>query len=474
MQFLIIKSKPSMIPARYDYYFLKHPTGPYNRIFVIKHIFFEKYFKQNPLEFYLYENQMCKVMKKTSLQSISLYSLTLVFLLLIPGFNGINHKEAVDTDLKVIESMVRSEEANFKIVRVVDGLEHPWAISWLPDGRMMVTERPGRIKLIDGESVNELNNLPPIHYQEDQRTAPEGGSQAGLLDLVVHPDYENNGWIYFTYSSPGDDDGVPEEDEGTGTALARARINEEGTDLTDLEVLYTLIPRTVPGRHYGSRILFPGDGTVIFSIGDRGLRYPSQDLTNPAGSMIRLYEDGGAVEDNPFVGMAPGNLRPEIYSFGHRNNQGLAQCPNTGSIFASEHGPYGGDMLHKIENGNNYGWPQVSFGVEYSTQEKIGIGTEAPGVTPPVYVWDVTIAPSGLAFYSGDKFKAWDGNLFAGSLYRKELHRLVMENDEVVHKEVLFSEKIGRIRDVREGPDGYIYIATDEGDGGVYRLEPAD
>jgi aldose sugar dehydrogenase len=375
---------------------------------------------------------------------------------------------------EVQDPVVQSEEVSFRIVRVAGNLRHPWAVGWLPDGRMLVTERPGSIKIIDEGRVTELRNLPPIHHEVDQRTAPQGGSQAGLLDLVVHPDYENNGWIYFTYSSPGDDDGVHGSDEGTGTALARARISDDGTELTDLEVLYTMIPRTEPGRHYGSRILFPGDGTVMFSIGDRGLRYPSQDLTNPAGSIIRLYEDGGAVEDNPFVGVPPGNLRPEIYSFGHRNNQGMAKCPNSGDIYASEHGPYGGDLLHRIEKGNNYGWPQVAFGVEYSTKEKIGIGKEAPGVTPPVYVWEEAIAPSGLAFYSGDKFEAWDGNLFAGSLLKEELIRLVLENGEVVHTEVLFSEKIGRIRDVREGPDGYIYVATDEGNGGIFRLEPID
>jgi aldose sugar dehydrogenase len=407
-----------------------------------------------------------------SYRSLLFYALAPGLLLHLVCMNSISATPAESGDVK--DPVVRSEEVSFRIVKVAGNLRHPWAVGWLPDGRLLVTERPGSIKLIDEGTVTELNNLPPIHYEEDQRTAPQGGSQAGLLDLVVHPDYENNGWIYFTYSSPGDDDGVHGSDEGTGTALARARINDGGTELCDLEVLYTMVPRTEPGRHYGSRILFPGDGTVLFSIGDRGLRYPSQDLTNPAGSIIRIYEDGGAVEDNPFVGVPPGNLRPEIYSFGHRNNQGMAQCPNTGDIYATEHGPYGGDLLHRIEKGNNYGWPQVSFGVEYSTREKIGIGKEAPGVTPPVYVWEEAIAPSGLAFYTGDKFKAWDGNLFAGSLLKEELYRLVLENGEVVHTEILFSEKIGRIRDVREGPDGFIYVATDEGNGGIFRLEPIE
>ncbi len=371
----------------------------------------------------------------------------------------------------VIEATVESEAVPFRIVQVVENLEHPWALGWLPDGRMLVTERPGRMHLIDGNRIQNLENLPPIHYQEDQRTAPQGGSQAGLLDLVVHPDYANNGWIYFTYSSPGDPDGVS-GNVATGTALARARLNDNATDLTDLSVLYTMMPRTQPGRHYGSRIVFPGDGTVIFSIGDRGLRYPSQDLTHPAGSMIRLGENGGVPVDNPFVGLVPGNLRPEIYSFGHRNNQGLAINPANGEIWTTEHGPSGGDVLHRVEMGHNYGWPQVSYGTEYSTGEHIGLGREAPGVTPAVYIWEESMAPSGLAFYNGAAFPGWQGNLFAGSLLKEEMYRLVIENGVVTHKETLITGKIGRIRDLRQGPDGFIYLATDEGNGGIYRLEP--
>jgi aldose sugar dehydrogenase len=374
---------------------------------------------------------------------------------------------------QVVEENLESEELNFRIVRIIEGLEHPWAIAWLPDGRMLITERPGRMHIVDGDSVHELKNLPGIHHQEDQLTAPEGGSQAGLLDVAVHPDYGNNEWIYFTYSSPGDNDGV-DDDLATGTALARARLNKDGTDLTELETLYTSIPRTEPGRHYGSRILIPGDGTVIFSIGDRGLRRPSQDLTDPAGSMIRIMEDGGASPENPFVDAFPGNLRPEIYSFGHRNNQGLTQNPLTGEIWATDHGPYGGDLLYKIEPGNNYGWPQVSYGVEYSTREHIGTGREAPGVTKPVFFWEYSMAPSGLAFYNGELFGAWQGNLFAGSLLLERIYRLVLEDGEVTHSEILIPEKAGRIRDVRQGPDGFIYFATDESDGGVYRLEPVE
>jgi aldose sugar dehydrogenase len=399
-------------------------------------------------------------------------SFLFILLFLMIMATGVSSQPTVVNE--VVEEMIESEEATFRIVKVVDNLEIPWAISWLPDGSMVVTERPGRMYLIRNDSVIQINNLPEIYADEDQKSAPDGGSQGGLLDVVVHPDFENNGWIYFTYSSPGDDDGVYESDKGTGTALARGRLNEDMTDFAEVETLYSLVPRTEPGRHYGSRIVFPGDGTVIFSIGDRGLRHPSQDLTNPAGSMIRLQEDGGAAPDNPFIGQGLGNLRPEIYSFGHRNNQGIAIDPATGDIWATEHGPYGGDVLFRIEKGANYGWPQVAYGREYSTKEHIGIGRDAPGVEPAVHIWEESMAPSGLTFYNGGVFEQWEGNLFAGSLLQEKIYRLVLENGEVVHEEELIPETIGRIRDVRQGPDGYIYIATDEREGGIYRLEPVD
>ena len=374
-------------------------------------------------------------------------------------------KEAVGT--------VDTQQGSVRVVQLVGDLEHPWSLAWLPDGRKLVTERPGRLLLIDGDSVPSLSGLPKIDSEEDQLTAPEGGNQGGLLDVAVHPDYENNGWIYFTYSSPGDNDSVSHEEYATGTALARARLNEAGDGLTELETLYVENPRKESGRHYGSRIVFPGDGSLIFSIGDRGVRRPSQDLTDPGGSMIRLYEDGGAHEDNPFVGQPPGNLRPEIYSFGHRNNQALAFHPDTGELWTAEHGPDGGDLLHRVEAGNNYGWPMIAYGAEYDTGEQMGLAKSPPGVETPVYIWEETMAPSGMSFYSGEHFADWQGDLFVGSLYREQLHRLVLSEGEVSHKEVLLDGTVGRIRDVRQGPDGYLYVVTDQGDGGVYRLEPA-
>jgi aldose sugar dehydrogenase len=395
---------------------------------------------------------------------------SMITLLISAGVVFSSHAQSVVNE--VIEDRITSEEAEFRLVQVVEGLEHPWAVNWLSDGRMVVNERPGRMLLVDGESITSLDGLPKIDTDEDQLTAPEGGNQGGLLDLVPHPNHADNGWIYFTYSSPGDPDGnFSDDDYATGTSLGRARINSDGTGLIDFEELYAQSPRTEPGRHYGSRIVFPGDGTVVFSIGDRGIRYPSQNLADPAGSMIRIYEDGGVPEDNPFVGAAPGNLRPEIFSYGHRNNQGIAIDPETGNIWTTEHGPSGGDQVFLILAGKNYGWPTVAQGVEYSSGAKIGAGTSAPGVEPPKHVWEDSMAPSGLAFYTGN-ISEWNGNLFAGSLLRQQLFRLVIEGEEVVHDEVLLSEEIGRIRDVRMGPDGNLYLATDHNNGGIYRIEP--
>ncbi|SEO80130.1 PQQ-dependent sugar dehydrogenase [Aquisalimonas asiatica] len=400
-------------------------------------------------------------------------ALTLAAALAAAG--GMASAAAVEVSDETIDDAHDTEEATVTVTRVVSGLEHGWAMDWLPDGRMLVTERPGGMYVVDDDSVTELEGLPEIFSDEDQLTAPEGGSQSGLLDVRVHPQYDDNGWIYLTYSSPGDTDGVATDDEyATGTVLARARLNDDGDALEDLETVYSQAPRHVPGRHYGSRILFAGDGTVLFSIGDRGLRAPSQDLTDPSGSIIRVNEAGGVPDDNPYVGAAPGNLRPEIFSFGHRNNQGLVMHPETGEIWATDHGPSGGDLLYQVEAGNNYGWPQVAFGTEYSTGEQVGIGESAPGVTEPTHVWEESMAPSGLAFYMDGAVSEWDGNLFAGSLVREQLHRLELDGDSVVKDEVILDETVGRIRDVRQGPDGMLYVLTDEADAGVYRIEPAD
>lgn len=375
--------------------------------------------------------------------------------------------ERVNANPTVTEQRVDAEEGALRIVQVAGNLTYPWAVAFLPDGRMLVSERPGNLLLIGSGSVISLDGLPKIDTVED------GENQGGLLDVVLHPNYQDNGWIYFTYSSPGDNDGAGWEDYATGTALARARLSDDQTALVDLEHIYTQNPRKEPGRHYGSRIIFPTENSLIFSIGDRGMRTPSQDLTDPGGSMIRLNDDGSVHEDNPFIGQAEGNLRPEIYSFGHRNNQAMTIQPDTGTIWTAEHGPNGGDLLHIVEEGENYGWPMIAYGTEYDTDQHMGLATSPPGIKEPIHIWEETMAPSGMAFYEGDEYNNWDGNLFVGSLYLEQLHRLVIDGESIAHEEILFNGTLGRIRDVRLGPDGYLYVLTDESEGGLYRIEPA-
>lgn len=357
-------------------------------------------------------------------------------------------------DGEVVLERVESEEETFQVVRLMDNLEHPWAVAWLPDERMLITERPGWMILADGDQVTRLSGLPEIQAQ----------NQGGLLDVAVHPGYEENGWIYFTYSAPADG--------GTSTTLARARIGDE--ELTDLEVIYSQEPAYRPGRHYGSRIVFPGDGTVVFTIGDRGQRNPSQDLADPTGSTIRLNDDGSIPGDNPFVNR--NDALPEIYTYGHRNAQGMAIHPESGEIWQHEHGPRGGDELNIIRAGSNYGWPDATYGGEYAGGSPIGIDPdEDPDIEDPLVHWSPrSIAPSGMAFYTGDAFSNWNGDIFVGALAQRHIRRVVVDGEEVTHQEELLRNDIGRIRDVRTGPDGYIYILTDQAAGGLYRMEPAE
>ena len=345
------------------------------------------------------------------------------------------------------------EQESFRVVELVSGLSNPWAMAFLPDGSALVTERAGRLHLVDLEekSVREISGLPDI----------AAGGQGGLLDIAVDPEYHRNGWIYFTYSK--------NYSGGTGTALARAQLS--GTGLVSVEELFRMNPPGRGGRHFGSRIAFLPDNTIVFSIGDRGARNRAQDFKDHAGSIVRLNRDGSIPDDNPFA--ADPDVLDELYTLGHRNPQGLALHPQTGVLWQHEHGPRGGDELNIIEPGNNYGWPEMSQGVEYGSGRAIGRGREAPGMTQPVEYWTPAIAPSGMAFYFGREFPGWDGNLFIGSLVDTHLLRLVIEEGRVVHQERLLDGTLGRIRDVRLGPDMRLYLLTDESDSGVYRLEPA-
>ena len=357
---------------------------------------------------------------------------------------------AVPTGDVVIKE-VTSEAATFRVVRLVEDLEHPWAVTWLPDGRMLITERPGRLVLVEGDQIDEVSGLPAIGLE----------GQGGLMDVALHPEYEQTGWVYLTYSAS--------DDNGYGTVLVRAQL--DGTALKNLEELYRQQPFVSGGRHFGSRIVFPGDGTLLFSIGDRGKRSPAQDRSNSIGNVIRLTLDGEVPSDNPFVETE--GVLPEIYSYGHRNIQGMIVHPETSDIWAHEHGPRGGDELNWIRAGINYGWPEITYGREYATNMNIG-DFEADGMEQPVTYWDPSIAPSGMAVYDGNTFPGWTGNLFVGALAHQKIQRVVLDGRTVAHQETLLENELGRIRDVRTGPDGFLYVLTDASEGALFRLEPIE
>lgn len=350
---------------------------------------------------------------------------------------------------EVAEPLVRSEQERFRVVRVVGGLQNPWAVAFLPDGRALITERAGRLRLLQDGKLLSVGGLPEV----------DAGGQGGLLDLVLHPDYEANGWIYFSYSA--------EVGGGRGTRVVRARL--AGERLTGLQVLFSMNRGSSAGVHFGSRLAFLPDRTLVFTIGDRGDRDRAQSLGEHAGKTLRIRDDGGIPEDNPFAGRR--GALPEIYSYGHRNAQGMAVQPGSGSLWLHEHGPRGGDEVNVVEPGRNYGWPTITYGREY-VGGSIGVGTAAPGLEQPLVYWVPSIAPSGLAFYTGEALPGWRNNLFVGALVGQHLRRLVVEGGRVVHQEVLLQNTLGRIRDVRQGPDGLLYLLTDERDGALYRLEP--
>jgi len=352
------------------------------------------------------------------------------------------------------ETRPQPEGHSFTIVTLVSGLEHPWSMAWLPDGRMLVTERPGRLRVVSRDfklDPRPVGGLPKIAAQ----------GQGGLLDVALHPQYAQNGWIYLAYAGYGDG--------GWSTELMRAKLKDHV--LVEQQVLFRLEPRSRAGQHFGARIVFDGKGHVFLTLGDRGDRDRAQDLGDHAGSVIRLREDGSVPTDNPFV-KRPG-ARPEIFSWGNRNVQGAALHPKTGELWTHEHGPQGGDEVNIIRSGRNYGWPVATFGREYGTGFRIGEGTQRPGMEPPLHIWVPSIAPSGMAFYAGDRFPAWRGSLLVGALQFPRLTRLELDGDKVVREEVLLKRDPGRVRDVRVGPDGYVYLLTDAPNGVLVRLEPA-
>ena len=348
----------------------------------------------------------------------------------------------------------QSERHAFRMVTLVEGLAYPWSLAFLPDGRMLVTERPGRLRVVSKDF-----RLDPRPVEGVPQVAATG--QGGMFDVVLHPKYAENGWIYLAYNGRGDG--------GHGTELARAKL--DGHRLTQPQVLFRMEPKSSGGQHFGGRIVFDRAGHVFLTLGDRGDRDRAQRLDDHAGSVIRLHDDGRVPADNPFV-KKPGT-KSEKFTLGNRNMQGAALHPKTGELWTHEHGPQGGDEVNVIRAGVNYGWPVITYGRNYGTGTKIGEGTEKPGMAQPLHVWVPSIAPSGMAFYSGDRFPRWKGDLFVGALRDRMLVRLKLDGEKVVKEERLLKGALGRIRDVRSGPDGYLYLLTDESDGMLARLEPA-
>lgn len=351
-----------------------------------------------------------------------------------------------------------TQEIIVDVAAIALGLENPWGMSFLPDGAVLVTERPGRLRLAaDGRLGPAIEGVPAVY----------DGGQGGLLDVALDPNFAENRLIYLSFSEAGDG--------GAGTAILRARLNREGLDghLDEQQVIFRQNIKSGGGRHFGSRLTFAPDGTLFATIGERGDRDRAQDQRDHAGSVIRINSDGSVPSDNPFVGDS--TALPELWSIGHRNPQGAAIHPETGKHWVVEHGARGGDELNLPEAGKNYGWPEISYGRHY-TGFKIGQGTEAAGFEQPVYYWDPSIAPSGLAFYGSDGVEAWTGNAFVGALKDQLIARLTIDisgsSSKVIAEERWDMSKWGRIRDVDIDAAGNIWFLTDEYEGGIFRIKP--
>ncbi len=347
-----------------------------------------------------------------------------------------------------------SELHKLRVTTVAAGLEHPWGMAFLPDGKFLVTERPGRMRIVDakGNVSAPLQGVPEV--------AAVG--QGGLLDVALAPDFATSRRVYFSYAEA--------RDGGNGTSVARAKLGPQG--LTDVEVIFRQVPAVDSPGHFGSRLVFARDGSLFVTLGERQQKHfavRAQDLETHFGKIVHLKPEGGAAADNPFL-LVPG-ARPEIWSYGHRNVQGAALHPETGELWITEHGPKGGDELNHVKPGANYGWPLVTYGIAYNG-DKVGVGQERAGIEPPVYHWVPSIGTSGLTFYTGSRFPKWRGQLFAGGLYGMVV-RLELSGDRVVHEERMLKELNQRIRDVRSGPDGLLYVLTDSPKGELIAVAPA-
>lgn len=343
---------------------------------------------------------------------------------------------------------LKTANVAFDVVTVAEGLDKPWGLAWLPDGRMLVTERGGVLRIVgqDGKLSGPVGGVPKV----------DARGQGGLLDVAVHDD-----WVYLSYAEP--------REGGNGTAVARGKLS--GETLTDVAVLWRMTPTLDSTKHFGSRLAFSPDGFLYITTGERSDlpgRVQAQKLDSAFGKVIRLYPDGVIPKDNPFTSVV--GALPQIWSYGHRNVQSAAFNPKSGELWTVEHGPRGGDELNIARRGKDYGWPTIGYGLEYSGQ-KIGDGiTQAEGMEQPLYYWDPVIAPSGMAFYDADLFPAWKGSLFIGGLSSTKLVRLTLDGDKVAGEEWLLQDLGQRIRDVRVGPDGAVHVLTDGG--GLLKLTP--
>ena len=342
-----------------------------------------------------------------------------------------------------------SQNPKYTTEIVVPNLKIPWGMAFLPDGSILITEKAGQLIHFKNGAKTVIKNCPKVSAR----------GQGGLLDIELHPNYKENGWLYMSYSSPEGDE------QGANTAIVRARLKDGA--LIDNELLYKASPNSTKGQHFGSRLEFDNQGYLYFSIGDRGNRDVNpQDITRDCGKIYRIHDDGRIPKDNPFVNEP--NAKHAIYSYGHRNPQGLIKHPKTGKILNHEHGPRGGDEINIIKKGKNYGWPVITYGINYSGT-KITSEQRRDDMEQPMYYWVPSIAPSGMTYVTGDKYPEWKDNLLVGSLVFQYLERLEVKNNEVVAREKLF-DGVGRLRNVRQGPDGYIYLAVENE--GILRIIP--
>jgi glucose/arabinose dehydrogenase len=358
--------------------------------------------------------------------------------------------------LLILALLAASATANaqaLKPVVVAKGLEHPWGLAFLPDGRMLVTERPGRMRVVerDGMLGAPLAGLPPV----------VAAGQGGLLDVALHPRFAQNQLVYWSFSEAGDG--------GAGTAVARGRL--QGSRLADVQVIFRQQPKVGGSLHFGSRLAFARDGRLFVTLGERGHRRDdAQMLDNHLGKLVRIEDDGRVPADNPFAQRS--GARPEIWSYGHRNIQGAALHPATGALWTTEHGPQGGDELNIPAAGANHGWPVITHGRNYGIGTQIGEGSERADVAAPLKVWlPISIAPSGMAFITGERYPGWQGQLVIGALRGQKLVRLELDGNRVTGEQALLDGRGLRFRDVRQGPDGWLYVLTDSESGQVLRLE---